>query len=156
MSRMVAAFPVEFDGMQTDAESVGMALDRLMRTALSTPGILDEHGPVAVGPCTVDVPAEGRPEVGRMLDLSTGHIPQGVMLAAKDAEDGAVDCGDHRVQPHDHGWIVLLLGLEENELAEAEPEWFRPIGDMARKHDCILVMFDEIGEEAHGLPVYEW
>lgn len=35
---------VEFDEKITDAESVASALDQLMRTALSTPEILDEVG----------------------------------------------------------------------------------------------------------------
>ena len=35
---------VEFDGEQTDAESVASAADTLLQTALSTPGVLDEVG----------------------------------------------------------------------------------------------------------------
>lgn len=40
---------VEFDGDTTDAESLAGALSTLMETALSTPGVLDEYGPVDVG-----------------------------------------------------------------------------------------------------------
>lgn len=35
---------VEFDGTQTDAESLASAVDTLLRTAVSTPGVLDEFG----------------------------------------------------------------------------------------------------------------
>ena len=35
---------VEFDGNQTDAESLAAAADMLLQTALSTPGLLDEYG----------------------------------------------------------------------------------------------------------------
>ena len=35
---------VEFDEKRTDAESLAAALDRLLKTALSTPGIMDEYG----------------------------------------------------------------------------------------------------------------
>jgi hypothetical protein len=42
-------FAVEYDDSKTDAESVATALDALMETALSTPGVLDEYGPVDVG-----------------------------------------------------------------------------------------------------------
>ena len=40
---------VSFDPEWTDAESLATAMDRLMTTALSTPGILSDYGPVDVG-----------------------------------------------------------------------------------------------------------
>lgn len=40
---------VEYDPKRTDAESVATALDRLLETVMSTPGILDEYGPIQVG-----------------------------------------------------------------------------------------------------------
>ena len=40
---------VSFDDEHTDADSVSDALDTLMDTATSTPGILDEHGSVSIG-----------------------------------------------------------------------------------------------------------
>lgn len=40
---------VTFDPEHTDAESVAVAMDRLLETVMSTPGILDEYGPVKVG-----------------------------------------------------------------------------------------------------------
>lgn len=42
---------VEFDEKITDAESVASSLDQLMRTALSTPEILDEVGNPRVSEC---------------------------------------------------------------------------------------------------------
>ena len=39
---------VQYDPAKTDAESVATALDQLLATALSSPGILDEYGPVTV------------------------------------------------------------------------------------------------------------
>ncbi len=35
---------VEYDGEQTNAESVASAADTLLQTALSTPGVLNEYG----------------------------------------------------------------------------------------------------------------
>ena len=46
---IVLTVPVTFDDAITDSDSVAAALDRMMETALSTPGILDEYGPVDVG-----------------------------------------------------------------------------------------------------------
>lgn len=40
---------VLYDSDKTDPESLASALDTLLETALSTPGILDEYGTVTVG-----------------------------------------------------------------------------------------------------------
>ena len=41
---------VEYEPDKTDAESVASALDTLLETAMSTPGILDDYGNIEVGP----------------------------------------------------------------------------------------------------------
>jgi hypothetical protein len=40
---------VEFDENKTDAESVATALDRVLETGMSTPGVLDEYGDPTAG-----------------------------------------------------------------------------------------------------------
>ena len=45
---------VEYDETQTDAESVAEALDQLLGTAVSTPGVLDAVGNPDVGEFLVD------------------------------------------------------------------------------------------------------
>lgn len=40
---------VEFDDNVTDAETIAEALDTLMYTAMSTPGVLDDYGSVEIG-----------------------------------------------------------------------------------------------------------
>ena len=45
---------VVFDEAKTDDESVATAMDRLMETATSTPGILDDYGEIRIGEFTVD------------------------------------------------------------------------------------------------------
>lgn len=40
---------VSFDERVTDAEALACALDRLMETAMSIPGVLDEYGNPTVG-----------------------------------------------------------------------------------------------------------
>ena len=51
MSYITATFTVfvSYDNDYTDPDSLVSALDRLMETALSTPGIMEEYGPVDVG-----------------------------------------------------------------------------------------------------------
>lgn len=41
-------FDAQFDDERTDAESLASALDRLLTTAMSSPGILEEYGDVTV------------------------------------------------------------------------------------------------------------
>lgn len=40
---------IDYDDEATDAESLAQAMDNLMDTALSTPGILDDYGKVEAG-----------------------------------------------------------------------------------------------------------
>lgn len=47
--KAVLALEVSYDDQLTDPEALTAALDRLMDTALSTPGILEEYGEVEVG-----------------------------------------------------------------------------------------------------------
>jgi len=55
--------PVTFDADKTDLDSLASAIDQLMETALSTPGILDEYGVVEIGP--LEVPTKKRKKKAR-------------------------------------------------------------------------------------------
>jgi hypothetical protein len=44
MTKVILKIEVKFDERITDVDSVCVAADTLLETALSTPGILDEHG----------------------------------------------------------------------------------------------------------------
>ncbi len=55
---------VRYNPKRTDPESLATALDRLLETALSTPGIMDDYGNPTFGPCwvaTEDQPCEPQP-----------------------------------------------------------------------------------------------
>lgn len=49
MAKVTMTVEVEFNPEVTDSEALACALDALMETALSTPGILDEYGNPRVG-----------------------------------------------------------------------------------------------------------
>lgn len=51
MSKQTATLTIEieFDPSITDADAVGVAVDSLLETAMSTPGILDEYGNPSIG-----------------------------------------------------------------------------------------------------------
>ncbi|MHC4238027.1 MAG: hypothetical protein ACYSSM_07305 [Planctomycetota bacterium] len=44
MAKAILTIEIEFDENVTDADAVGVAIDTLLETAMSTPGILDEYG----------------------------------------------------------------------------------------------------------------
>jgi hypothetical protein len=46
-------FDVDYDDNLTDPEGLASAVDVLMETALSTPGILEDYGDPRIGPCFV-------------------------------------------------------------------------------------------------------
>jgi hypothetical protein len=55
--------PVSFDEDKTDLESLSRAVDHLVGTATSTPGILDDYGPVEIGLTELPVAMTWRIEV---------------------------------------------------------------------------------------------
>jgi len=67
MARALIAVEVEYDPRITDAESVAGAVDALLETALSTPGILDEYGDPTLGETQVIM--EPADQHGRTWDL---------------------------------------------------------------------------------------
>lgn len=72
---------VEYNPTYTDPEGLANAHDRLLETALSTPGIMDEYGEPYFGPCHV---ASSDTLASRHLDLLDGQIQI-------DVEDGAAN-----------------------------------------------------------------
>ena len=58
---------IAFDPARTDAESVAIALDRLIDTALSTPDALAKCGPVEVGEFLVTQDPAGSVPAGSIL-----------------------------------------------------------------------------------------
>jgi hypothetical protein len=49
MAKTVLTIEVEYDEKATEPEAIASAADRLLETALSTPGVLDEHGELRFG-----------------------------------------------------------------------------------------------------------
>jgi hypothetical protein len=46
-------FDVQFNGHKTDPEGLASAMETLIETAMSTPGVMEEHGDPNVGECFV-------------------------------------------------------------------------------------------------------
>lgn len=68
---------VTFDEYKTDSKSIASALDRLMETATSTPGVLDEYGAVSVGefcPPPGSVWDDDKVQFARLLTEITANV----------------------------------------------------------------------------------
>ena len=101
LRKTVLQLEVTFDDQVTDAEALAGAVDTLLETALSTPGILDDyasavHGPPKIG--SVVVPTETRVVCfveGGMVQGARANVP-GIRFEVCDAdceEDGDVYVG---------------------------------------------------------------
>lgn len=60
MAKAAFVLEVQYDETKTDAEAIASALDTLLETALSTPGILDEYGNPKVGAFYINRTTENR------------------------------------------------------------------------------------------------
>jgi len=49
MTKTTLMIDITFDETKTDDDALASAMDRLLETAMSTPGILDEYGNLDVG-----------------------------------------------------------------------------------------------------------
>lgn len=56
MATATLTITVEYDESITDSESVASALDHVLETALSTPGVLEEYGSPTVSEFYVSAP----------------------------------------------------------------------------------------------------
>jgi len=63
---------IQFDQRITDVEALACAMDRLLERALSTPGILEEHGGIRVGTFRV---VHGIASSSRMSAITSSCLP---------------------------------------------------------------------------------
>lgn len=109
--------PVEYSVRETDPESIATAMDRLLKTALSTPGIVDDYGRVQIGEFTV-LPDESivRHELMALLRSALHYV------------SAAYDEHPHGSNEHDE---ALKLGLEIEEALK-----LYDVGHPHRCQDC--------------------
>jgi hypothetical protein len=82
----------------------------------------------------VDAPVTVR----TLLDVSTIHV------------DANAGFGEHRVQEHEHGWILFL-----SEHIENDPDWLKPIVLEARKINAMIINFDSDARIVEGWEEFE-
>ena len=82
-------------------------------------------------------------EFDKMLDLSTGHMP-----------NTSPDWGDYRVRAFEYGFIVWICEPYSN--ARSCPEWLMPIMKAAYDEGAILLLFDADAKIHPQWATYEW
>jgi hypothetical protein len=145
---------VSYDEKATDAEALASALDRLLETALSTPGILDEHGNPKVS--SFHAQAE-EPAGGHLLQDEF----QAVVLTEQDGRDlflhGVVLLRrdvNLRVAAEAIQRIRLQVIADNHRATGGEEDWtYDDILDALRREGYPCVHFLAVEEgEALGIP----
>ena len=85
--------------------------------------------------------AKAPPCIGPCLYLSTVHMPESYP-----------DFGPVRYQDTVHGYVVWYRDIEDDSC----PEWLKPVMELANKHDCTIIEFDQDNDETDLLPKYDW
>ena len=125
---------VEYDDQVTDPESIASAADRLMETALSTPGIMEEYGDPRFGEFFVAPADKTRPSIDEAVEAfihdNSSDTPRGLRDAFeagwKAALTGPAGIECQQAQEGRHRWVLYDLATDDllgtrvyNEHAEA-------------------------------------
>jgi hypothetical protein len=105
---------VRYNPKRTDPESLATALDRLLETALSTPGIMDDYGNPTFGPCWVAEPGDSASISSAAQSGSESHLVLPNQLS-REALEGIVA----NVQ----GLLYLDLDRSGREFWNPAKEW---------------------------------
>lgn len=128
---MKTLLTLEIDyGPMTDPEGLAAAMDQLMKTACSTPGILDDYGHLVIGEFLVDTPPnidgptfrKQRQLLLKLRDLAAGRIPNVPDPGDRELLEGLIELTDELAdQAHDkHGVDCLLDTVEEPGVPQRE------------------------------------
>lgn len=82
-----------------------------------------------------------RPEVEKMLVLSTSHMPE-----------TEPDFGGTRAEPHQYGYIIFLMSADST----TDAAWLQPIIDRAYELGCRYINFDADADQLDGFPSWDW
>jgi len=100
---------VEYDPTVTNPEGLAAAMDRLMETACSTPGILDDYANPMIGPFFVATPAIDSVAAGpqRVVVNVYGGVVQDVFCSDPHARAAIVDWGTESRDPCENGIVEV-------------------------------------------------
>ncbi len=78
-----------------------------------------------------------------ILDLSTSHMP---------SENP--DFGEVRFEAHEYGYVLWVV--DDSAVQSNVPEWLYPILRIARKNNCMLIVFDADASTLDGFETWQW
>ena len=120
---------IEYDSQKTDPESLACAMDRLLKTALSTPDILEEYGNPTVGEFFVAKETAATPARTIVLDVS-GGVLQDVFSSDPAISVILVDWDTEGCAPSDDG-IVEIPDGQGSTLANVVEYPVSPLEELA-------------------------
>jgi len=90
-----------------------------------------------------------QPNILKMLDLSTKHLPE---------ELGQDLGGVEGVIAHEftYGWLLWVPTVDPGAREAVEREEILRIFDYAERHDCTYVLFDRGAGTVDDLPTWNW
>lgn len=102
--------------------------------------------------------AMAKPEIRKLLVLSTAHVPAGTLDPVRLRLEGAVPAVD--LYPTRWG-AIMWVPDDPQESSDGDgngpvPDVFLKIQKFARKHHCDYVLLDRDGPVESQLEVFEW
>jgi hypothetical protein len=132
--RTTLTVDIKYNGRRTDPDALASAMDRLLETALSTPGILDDYGNPAIGEFFVasaaaeETTTTFRPKV--VLNIS-GGVLQDVFGSPTALDVILVDYDVEGCAPSDDGIIEIPNGRGGTQLANVAEYPVLPLTDLS-------------------------
>jgi hypothetical protein len=139
--KTILTIEVTYDGRKTDPEALASAMDRLLETALSTPGILDEYGSPTMGEFFV-APEKSKPPKRAappkvVLSLS-GGVVQAVYGDPNTVEVVLVDWDVQGCSPDDPNMVEIPDGKGTRPAAVAGC-WVVPMKEIAGTDTAVAI-----------------
>ena len=121
---------IEYDPTMTDPEGLACAMDRLLETILSTPGIMEEYGNPVVGEFFVAKETAAPPTPKIILNIS-GGVLQDVFSSDPAITAMLVDWDTEGCDPSDKGIVAVPDGRGSTQLAHVAECPVCPLEELA-------------------------
>jgi hypothetical protein len=120
---------IEYDPNATDPEGLASAMDRLLETILSTPGIMDEYNNPTMGEFFVAAPP-ALPSMPRIVLNISGGILQDVFSSAPDATVVLCDWDCDGTSGSENGIVKICDGHGGTKVANVAGCPLSPLSDL--------------------------
>jgi len=121
---------IEYNPRKTDPEGLACAMDRLLETALSTPGILDDYGNPTIREFFVAKETAAPPAPKVVLNIS-GGVLQDVFGLDPAITVVLVDWDTEGCSPSDNGIVEIADGRGSTQLANVAEYPVSPLEELA-------------------------